>query len=537
MNTRLLTTARTLILLSFIELASVGCTSNPFTEAPGLQVNTSEGPVQGIPDAGVIAFKGIPFAAPPIGEQRWRAPQPPAKRKRLMLADTYGNFCAQPNTSLLWFELTSSSEDCLTLNVWTPTTGSSAKLPVMVWIHGGGYMQGSGNVARLNSPAFASEGVVLVTINYRLNAFGFFAHPALTASQANEAHANFGVLDTIASLKWVRENISGFGGDPDNITVFGESAGGAMVNTLLVSPLAEGLFHKAISQSSALGLAPDAVLDQRSGFQLSGEAMGEKLAAALNVDEAPDPLTALRALPADQIVAAIEPNWRFTPVIDGLVLTGFSSEVFASGNQHDVPYITGGVSWEASLGRMIGGGFSPAMSARLVTETDKQKLYPTLNGEALEDTIFGDLIVLGQARYVSDSWNNISSPVWHYNMSYVAAERRGSQPGVAHADDIAFVMRSLEAELANPTVEDLAMSDLMSSYWIQFARSGNPNHPDLPPWEEYRGPDGTVMIFSDTPHTETAFLQSRMNFHIQRGRKFFNQVSGRVKLPESEQDN
>ena len=534
MNIRLLTITRTLILFTAIALGAAGCSR---TAAPKLQVDTSEGAVQGTNEAGVISFKGIPFAAPPIGELRWRAPQPPPKRQQLMLADQYGSFCAQPNTSLLWFELTSSSEDCLTLNVWTTATGDSAKLPVMVWIHGGGYMQGSGNIARLNSPALASAGVVLVTINYRLNAFGFFAHPALSAAQANEAHANFGVLDAIASLQWVQENISGFGGDPNNITVFGESAGGAMVNNLLVSPLSEGLFHKAISQSSALGLAPDAMLDQRSGFLLSGEAMGEKLVAALDLDEESDPLTALRALSTEEIVEVIEPTWRFIPVIDGVALTDFSAEIFAAGSQHDVPYITGGVSWEASLGRMIGGGFSPAMSARLIPEADKQFLYPKLEGEALEDAIFGDLIILSQARYVSDSWSNVSSPVWHYNMSYVAADRRVSQPGVAHADDIAFVMRSLDTELDDPTAEDLAMSNLMSSYWVQFARTGNPNHPDLPPWEEYIGPEGTVMLFSDAPHAETAFLQDRMNFHIQRGRKFSSKVRSKLQLPEIGQPN
>jgi len=534
MNVRPRTITLALILSASIALGAAGCSR---TAVPELQVDTSEGPVQGTKEGGVISFKGIPFAAPPIGELRWRAPEPPLKRQQLMLADQYGKFCAQPNTSLLWFELTSSSEDCLTLNVWTTAVGSAAKLPVMVWIHGGGYMQGSGNIPRLNSPAFAGAGVVLVTINYRLNAFGFFAHPDLSEAQANEAHANFGFLDAIASLQWVQENISGFGGDPDNITVFGESAGGAMVNNLLVSPLSEGLFHKAISQSSALGLAPDAMLDQRSGFLLSGEAMGEKLVAALGLEETPDPLAALRALPAEDIVAVIEPTWRFIPVIDGVALTDFSSEIFAAGEQHNVPYITGGVSWEASLGRLIGGGFSPAMSARLIPEADKQFLYPGLEGEALEDAIFGDLIILSQARYVSDNWSNISSPVWHYNMSYVAADRRDSQPGVAHADDIAFVMRSLDTELDNPTADDLAMSNLMSSYWVQFARTGNPNHPDLPPWKEYLGPDGTVMLFSDAPHSETGFLQDRMNFHIQRGRNFSSKARSRAGLPDAGKTN
>ncbi|MDG1462581.1 MAG: carboxylesterase family protein [Gammaproteobacteria bacterium] len=500
-------------------------------EQTALQVKTTEGTVEGLAEAGVISFKGIPFALPPVNELRWRAPLPPKTHNDVLLANNYGDFCAQPNSALLWFELTSSSEDCLTLNIWTPGLGNSAELPVMVWIHGGGYMQGSGNVARLNSAKLTKAGVVLVTINYRLNAFGFMAHPRLSESQNSEIHANFGVLDAIQALNWVKNNISGFGGNPENITIFGESAGGAMVNTLLVSPLSEGLFHKAISQSSALGLAPDALLSQRSGFQLSGEAMGVKLVKALGLTDSDDLIAELRALPAADIVEVIEPNWRFTPVIDGEVLTGFSGDIFAAGKQHDVPYITGGVSWEASLGRMIGGGFSPAMSARLVPKKDKERLYPSLNGAALEDAIFGDLIILAQARYVANNWGQLNSPNWHYNMSYIAEERRATQPGVAHTDDIAFVMRTLDAELANPSAQDEVISNLMSSYWVQFARTGNPNHPDLPVWPEYQGSDGTVMLFDSSPHSETGFLQERMEFHIERGEAFREQVSSKVVLP------
>ncbi len=519
-----------LVIIGITLLAA--CSSQPPTiNQPELQTQTSEGLVQGVAESGVIAFKGIPFAAAPIGDLRWRAPALPPKHKEIFVADTYGDFCVQPNSELLWFELTSSSEDCLTLNIWTPGAGNTADLPVMVWIHGGGYMQGSGNIPRLNSAELTKAGVVLVTINYRLNAFGFMAHPTLTEAQSSEIHANFGVLDAIQALKWVKSNISDFGGNPDNVTIFGESAGGAMVNTLLVSPLSEGLFHKAISQSSALGLAPDALLSQRSGFQLSGEAMGEKLVKALGLEDSEDLIAELRALPAEDIVAVIEPNWRFTPVIDGQVLTGFSGDIFAAGSQHDVPYITGAVSWEASLGRMIGGGFSPAMSARLVSKEDKARLYPGLEGEALEDAIFGDLIVLGQARYVANNWAQLGSSTWHYNMSYVAEERRESQPGVAHADDIAFVMRTLDVDLKNPTAQDEVISNLMSSYWVQFARTGNPNHPDLPVWPTYKGIDGAVMLFDSNPHSESGFLQERMEFHIERGEGFREKVRSKTTLP------
>jgi len=518
-------------LLPLLLVLLYGCQTTNNIPARGSNehlVPTTEGPVQGVAVDGTVAFKGIPFAAPPVDELRWRAPEPPQTRSSILVADTYGDFCAQPDSELLWFELSSSSEDCLTLNVWTPSTNAAATLPVMVWIHGGGYMQGSGNIPRLNSPELVKSGVVLVTINYRLNAFGFFAHEALSTSQASEPHANFGVLDSIRALEWIRDNVRAFGGDPENITIFGESAGGAMVNTLLVTPASEGLFHKAISQSSALGLAPDAKLSERSGFLLSGEAMGDKLVKALGIDaeklDNAELMEALRKVDADTIAKVIPADWRFTPVIDNQILVDYSGAIFARGEQHDVPYITGGVSWEASLGRMIGGGFSPAMSARLVPESDKQRLYPALTGEALEDAIFGDMIVLAQARYVSDKWVNISSPAWHYHMTYVAEERQESQPGVAHADDIAFVMRTIDTELQTPTMNDRYVSDLMSAYWVQFARSGNPNHPDLPPWPEYQTTTQPVMIFGDQPEVNENFISERMTFHIARGEKFLQRA-------------
>ena len=245
-------------------------------------VQTQSGAVRGAMLDGVMAFKGIPFAAPPVGEWRWRPPQPVEPWQGVRDATAYGMFCAQPPSEVLWFELTEVSEDCLTLNVWTPDLQPADKLPVMVWIHGGGYLQGSGNIPRLNSPTLASEGAVLVTINYRLHLFGFMTHPALSESHPDELQGNFGMMDAVAALEWVQANIAAFGGDADNVTIFGESAGAGMVNYLMAIPRSAGLFHRAISQSSSEGLVPNPHISKKMGFDPPGYELGQKFVKKLD---------------------------------------------------------------------------------------------------------------------------------------------------------------------------------------------------------------------------------------------------------------
>ena len=502
-------------LLVMLIVLMAGC-QTPDT-SPVAEVDS--GQLKGAVVEDVTVFKGIPFAAPPVGELRWRPPQPVAAWAGVRSAENYAPYCAQPQSKLLWFKLDVISEDCLTLNVWTPALNQNEQLPVMVWIHGGGYSQGTGNIPRLNSPALVREGVVLVTINYRLAFFGFLVHPALQASHPDEVYGNYGLMDAVAALEWVKRNIAEFGGDPDNVTIFGESAGAGVVNTLMVMPSAGGLFHQAISQSSSVGLALDPYPDRRAGFQPPAEKAGQAFVEKLGLTDNQDVAAALRALSTEELLTAMGERDRFTPMVDGVLLPEQPGLAYARGHQHKVPYITGGVSWEASLGRSIGGGFSPEMSAKLVAQADKDRLYPGLTGVELEDAIFGDLVVLSASRHVAKSMFGIGAPVYSYFFSYVADARRGKQPGVAHADDIAFVMQTLhtEKDLDNITPRDQEISELISDYWVQFAKTGNPNKDGLPKWFAYDPATARVLEIGDEIIVHENFIDDRVAFHIERG--------------------
>ncbi|MCP4090749.1 MAG: carboxylesterase family protein [Gammaproteobacteria bacterium] len=521
-----------LIIILFIP----ACTFNPYSmDYPNVKIDS--GYLQGAVVDGVPVFKGIPYAAPPVGDLRWRPPQSVKSWRGSLDATDYAPHCAQYEADILWFDLDEISEDCLTLNVWTAGQNHREKRPVMVWIHGGGYSNGSGNIARLNSPVLARQGVILVTINYRLGPFGFMTHPALAASNPDDPVGNYGLQDVVASLKWVQKNISTFGGDPENVTIFGESAGAGIVNTLLVAPAAEGLFHRAISQSASVGLAPEPYPDRRAGFLPPSNKAGEELVKRLNLNKLgftdsksadPELANALRRIRSKDILRALTKTDRYTPVVDGEFLPDQVGVLMAAGEMHKVPYITGGNNWEASLGREVGGGFSPEFAGKLLTAEDKERLYPGLEGEALDDQIFGDLIVLSGSHYVADQMVAQGVPVYSYFLTYVAKARRAAQPGVAHTDDIAFVMQTLdnEEDLEDEvTAADRQISVLMSTYWTQFAKMGNPNREDLPEWPLYTGDNGPILEIGDEIVVWDTLLEERINFHIERGQNLLKRVT------------
>lgn len=505
--------------------ALAGC-AGP-TAAPGLPVSPvvriDTGQVQGSVIDGVQSFRGIPYVAPPVGELRWRRPQPAASWEGVRQATAYSPFCPQLGSKFTSFELTRMSEDCLTLNVLTTAANSDARLPVMVWVHGGGYVTGSGNTLQLNSTALPKKDVVLVTINYRLGLFGFMTHPALASADPGETQGNYGLLDVVAALQWVQRNIAAFGGNPGNITIFGESAGAGIVNSLLVMPDAGGLFHRAISESSSVGIAPDPYIDRRAGFlppsNTAGIAFAKRLGVQRYEDSAPEVAAALRAISMEDIMAAMIPVDRFTPVIDGVVMPDQVGTLTAAGKQHKVPYLTGGNTWEASLGRAIGGGFSPEVAGKLVPAAEKARLYPGLSGDTLDDTIFGDLVVLSASRYFAEQMARAGTPVYRYYLSYVAEARRDKQPGAGHTDDIAFVMQTLdhERDLDVISARDREISELMSSYWVQFARTGNPNRSGLPPWPAFDLEKGGTLEIGEKTSILEFPLEERMQFHISRG--------------------
>ncbi|MBS95053.1 MAG: hypothetical protein CL799_11475 [Chromatiales bacterium] len=499
-------------------LAFSGC--SVLDTAPEVEIDV--GRVHGSLMDGVQSYKGIPFVAPPVGELRWQPPQPIEPWEGVLQATEYSPFCPQNDDKYLWFELTEISEDCLSLNVLTTAANTEAKLPVMVWIHGGGYVNGSGNIPRLNSTAIPKQGVVLVTINYRLTLLGFMTHPALATGDPDQPQGNYGILDIIESLKWVQRNISAFGGDPDNVTIFGESAGAGFVNFLMVSPKSEGLFHRAISESSSVGVAPDPYIDRRAGFLPAANSVGMAFAERLGIDNhdrsSPEVAAALRAVSIEKILATLEPQDRFTPVVEGVVLPDQVGELLATGRQKKVPYMTGGNNWEASLGRAIGGGFSPEFAGKLVPKADKERLYAGLSGEALDDQIFGDLIVHSGSRYFAERMFKRGAPVYRYYLTYLAEARRDTQPGVAHTDDIAFVMQTLHEEDLNIiTSRDWEISRLMGAYWVQFAKTGNPNRGDLPEWPAFDDQKGSVLEIGDEIRPLEYPLEDRVQFHMNRG--------------------
>jgi para-nitrobenzyl esterase len=506
--------ARGLWLAALIGLVTglAGCNNQT---SPTATVET--GKLRGIELDGVQVFRGIPYAAPPLADLRWRPPQTAGAWQGVRDAQNFGPMCAQPDSSMLWFELDNSSEDCLTLNIITPDTDPQAALPVMVWIHGGGFSQGSGNLPRLNGTTIASKGVVLVTINYRLAVFGFMAHSALAAS--GEPVGNYGLLDVVAALEWVQRNIANFGGDAQRVTIFGESAGADAVNLLLVMPAAEGLFQQAISQSSSVGLAPAPRLNKRVGFNAPAEKTAEKFIQRLDIAGGDDLASALRALPADQLLGAMTERDRFPAIVDGQSLPDQPGILFAEGRHQRVPYITGGNSWEASLGLMIGGGFSPKFAARLVPADQKARLYPGLSGERLDEAIFGDLIILSHSRYLATLMQQHGAPVYSYYLSYVADDRRARQPGAAHTDDIAFVMNTLatEPDLASVSERDLRMAALMNDYWVQFAKTGDPNASELPPWPAFEPRQAKLLELGDEIVVRDGLLAERLSYHMARG--------------------
>ena len=488
------------------------------------RVRIDSGWLLGSEENEVLSFKGIPFAASTEGINRWLPPQKKESWRGTRDAQDYGDFCPQSKRDTLWFELGKTSEDCLSLNVWTPKKTSATKLPVMVWIHGGGYLQGSGNIPRLNNPEFVKQDVVLVTVNYRLNVFGFFAHPDLVQQSGDEMVGNYGLLDVIAALEWIQRNINQFNGDPNNVTVFGESAGASLISYLMITPESKGLFHKAISQSAAVGLAPDTHINERVGFNVSGMEIAKKFTQRMGL-ELNQSMDQLRQLSSDEIIQKLDPRSVFGPMIDGTLIPDHVGLLFAQGKQHDVPFLIGGNSWEASLGRQIGGGFSPKFISRLVPKKDKDMLYPGLQGEQLEDQVFGDLVLLSTGRYMANQMAYVDAKTYHYHFSYVASEKVNKQPGAAHADDIAFVMKTLGVELENVSEKDKQISNLMHNYWVQFAKTGNPNLPGQPKWTPYNQDNGSVLEIGDTIALKNNFLNERINYHINRGTNFLQSMT------------
>ncbi len=458
-----------------------------------LAATVEQGKLQGVADKGVVSFKGIPFAAPPVGELRWKPPAAPAGWEGVRRADEYGAACPQPARTdgggVGRFD--NQSEDCLTLNVWTPLARPEGDgLPVMVWIHGGAHRLGSGTAALYSGSEIAKQDVVVVTINYRLGLLGYFAHPAVTAVAAtDEPLGNYGIMDQLAALEWVQENISAFGGDPDNVTVFGESAGAADTLYLLASPHAEGLFAKAIVQSGG-GL-------QRPQELAAQEKAGVKYAAAIGLDEGAS-LADLRAKSATDWIAAqggLQGGLGFGPFIDGRLVTEAPWVAFRDGRENDVPLIVGANSNEASVLRTL--GVSSALLRPLVggKMAEFRAVYgaDTTEEEFLRQAM-GDAIFVAPSRWVAQQAAD-GAAAYLYYFDYVLTRRRAEAPGASHGSEIPYVFKTwANMRLARMLRrQDRQMSEMMSECWVSFARTGKPSCIGAPDWPAY-DPDTDQQI-------------------------------------------
>jgi para-nitrobenzyl esterase len=436
--------------------------------------------------SGVRVFRGLPFAAPPVGNNRWRAPQPVEPWQGVRDASKFGNVCIQHVTEPRYVNIANMegsppmSEDCLYLNVWTAAAAPGDKLPVMVFFYGGAFTDGGGAAPLYDGTALAERGAVVVTMNYRLGPFGFLAHPALTADSKIKSSGNYGIMDMVASLDWVGRNIAAFGGDPGNVTIFGQSAGAMAITSLMTSPLTDGLFQRAIAESIMGG----AVVPNRPNATLAAqEQEGLHQAQAAGIETAEQ----LRALSADEVAEKLHAQ---TMIVDNYVIPEDPAIVFAEGRQHKVDVLMGANAAELSFGGRRGPAGASDGSDRIFFTAWRVAAYEQ---------------AAGKNAYVY--WFSRKSP---------AAE--GKDPYLpVHASEVKYVFDNLgevplfpdtsDAKLVATSAADQRLADTMASYWVNFARTGNPNGKGLPNWPEHTGLDSVhAAIFDVDPNAASAGL-------------------------------
>ncbi|MBL8265943.1 carboxylesterase/lipase family protein [Steroidobacter sp.] len=458
------------------------------------QARIDSGELAGVVADDIVSFKGIPYAAPPVGKLRWRAPQPVAAWRGVRKADQVGALCSQKiNTTDNGVGPPPASEDCLTLNVFAPTVRPKQLLPVMFWIHGGGFVNGSGTAALYDGTELAKQGVVVVTINYRLGRLGFFAHPALVKEAPKELQGNYALLDQIAALHWVKRNIAAFGGDAGNVTIFGESAGGAAVNALMIAPPARGLFHKAISQSG-LGRDRRLFLDRKApDGRASALEEGAKFAAKLGV--ANGDLAALRALSAETIVNATEQFAETNPIIDGKLLLENVDVAFAAGRQAPVPYLAGSNALEfAFYSESLPGALGEAM--RFPAEQRAQLVSAYGGEDNFKANVLSDVLFTEAARELTRLHAKAKHPAYLYRFSVLSEHAPPTVKATPHAQERQHVFKTLETSPWKTDANDERAANLISAYWVAFAKTGNPNGGGRPEWPLASG-DNRVFEFGN----------------------------------------
>jgi para-nitrobenzyl esterase len=468
-------------IISLIAMSMLmGCTA--MTKSPESAINstaqsqpmvqTESGDVQGSRDGDIHVYRGIPYAAPPVDALRWRAPQPVTPWQGVRLATTFGFNCTQPdNPKDNGIGAYASSEDCLTLNIWTPAVAAKDKsaLPVMFWIHGGAFTSGSGSAALFDGRKLAERGVIVVTINYRLGYFGFFSHPLLSqeADKTNTlAPANFGLMDQIAALQWVQRNIARFGGDAKNVTLFGQSAGGVAVQHLMLSPAARGLFAKAIVQSGR-GL-------ERISSLATAQSTGRNLIT--RIDPNIQTVEALRAIPTEKINALGMPSIYdgFGPIVDGHTVMSSVREGFSNGRQVNIPLLVGFNDIELPVQFL--GDTSKLEASILLTPANREKAIAAYGSEELfRAHIYGDYHYALPAIKIAEAHRRAGAPTFLYRFSFVSIAMQGRLKGAPHSSERQYVFGNLKSSPWPTTDIDADVARVVGDYWSSFAKTSKPS--------------------------------------------------------------
>ena len=506
---------KTLFAAAAVAAAMVmGLAGNSVAAPAAKVVSIDTGKIEGVADGNVLSFKGIPYASPPVGVLRWRAPQPAAHWTGTRKADAYGHDCMQvpfPEDSAPL--RTTPSEDCLYVNVWRPAEASNKPLPVMVWIYGGGYVIGGTSPAIYDGSAFARQGVILVSLNYRLGRFGFFAFPSLTeeAKAEGEDVANYAFMDQIAALKWVQRNIAAFGGDPKNVTIFGESAGGDSVLTLLTTPEARGLFAKAICES---GGGRGALLGHRNlttkgpKGQPSAEEVGVAMAKSLGISGTDSAaLAELRAVPADKIQGKLGIATMFDTtdtyvggsIMDGKLVPADIGDLLAAGKAAPVPLIIGANSADlgfpsAKTKEQVFASFGDkAEAARKAFDPDGTKTDKEVIDRA--DAI---KMMVEPARFAATEVRKHGQTSYYYRFSYVAKSMRKEWAGAPHASEIPYVFDTVAAKYGDALApSDEAAARAANTYWANFAKTGKPGGEGASHWAPFDPKTGDILNFTE----------------------------------------
>jgi para-nitrobenzyl esterase len=477
-----------------------GCSLRLQVQAAAPQVKIDSGTLQGawVADAPHIAkFLGIPYAAQPVGNLRWKAPQPPPNWPGIREATKYGPACPQTPSpwlpEMLGIQKMETNEACLYLNVWTPNLQGAAKLPVMVWVHGGGNVEGSAEWPPLGA-TLAREGVVVVSLNYRLGVFGFLAYPALAAESPHHVSGNYGHLDQVEALRWVKRNISRFGGDPSNVTVFGASSGALDICNLMASPIAAGLFQRAIMQS---GVCVDSVYPVTRQAEMNGEL----LAKDFGIQTGPGSLAALRSLPAEKLLltAAKDDRIDLEPVVDGWLFPEQPATLFANGKQAKIPVIVGSNNDEVSIfaSSLVGGKSNRPKTVEAYRQWLRREFgpvadkvfaqYPAKSDQdvpAVFRTMDTDFDFGFGARLLAIEMARIHQPAYLYHFTYVGAGKFAAL-GAFHSEESMFLSKKYWTTWI-PRPYDKTLSNAIIGYWVRFAKTGNPNNSALPAWPAYQ---------------------------------------------------